>query len=127
MIGSGGLARLSPNRSEIALLVTAGVGGYMAEINAFSLETLPVREEITATLPESPMAHGVWLALRRAHLMALKRLTGYLRNPTLSPAERELWLRIRQARLIELGAVEEYLALPRTVIPRRKRKQRVTN
>lgn len=69
------------------------------------------------------MTDGAWLALRRAHLLALKQLADYLRNPTLSPAERELWLRIRQARLIELGAVEEYLALPRTVIPRRKRKK----
>lgn len=91
----------------------------MAETDTFSLETFPVRKDISTNLPES------WLALRRAHLRALRQLTGYLRNQTLSPAERELWLRIRQARLIELGAVEEYLALPRTVIPRRKRGRRV--
>lgn len=95
----------------------------MAETNTFSLATLPVREEFTTNLPEGTMAHGALLALRRAHLRALTQLAGYLRQ-ALSPAERELWLRIRQARLIELGAVEEYLALPRTVLPRRKRGRR---
>ena len=124
MIGAGSLAGTRLSRLEIDLFAIAGVGGYMAETNTSSLATLPVREEFTTNLPEGTMAHGALLALRRAHLRALTQLAGYLRQ-TLSPAERELWLRIRQARLIELGAVEEYLALPRTVLPRRKRKKTV--
>lgn len=93
----------------------------MAEPDTLSRVISPERKE-DANLPGSAMARGAWLALRRAHVVALGTLDGYLRNPTLSPAEQALWLRIRQARLIELGAVEEYLALPRTVTPRRKRR-----
>lgn len=71
-----------------------------------------------------PTGHerGIWLALRDAHVMALTALDMHLRDSRLPATERDLWLRIRQARLIELGAVEEFLELPRTMMPRRKRK-----
>ncbi len=40
----------------------------------------------------------------------------------MSKQERFLWLAIRQALLIILGAVEDYLGLPRTRIPKHRRR-----
>ena len=40
----------------------------------------------------------------------------------MSDSERKLWLAIRHALIMILGAIEDFLEMPRSIVPRRKRR-----